>query len=556
MIATILSLLAVVLAYLIGAIPFGLLIARAVSGIDIRTVGSGNIGATNVGRTLGLRWFAVVFVFDFAKGYLPTIFLPRLLNTVGYPGPPWLAVVIALAAIVGHNFPVYLGFKGGKGVATSLGSVFALEPIAGMAAVCGFVFFLLITKFVSMSSILAAIVFAFVYFKQYPTPWDSTHGPMSVATIALLVMMVVRHRANLARIAAGTENKVQFRRNRAPKGSVHIRLLLILTLLATVLFTTLWSMTRRAEVVVGSYRFHEVTRAATGHQRADRLAFAQHGKILAVNCPRYNRVVLYDVTKAGWLNKRHDLGLEGRPVALLATSEHLLVLQRPTLDHRHLGPGWFDTFDFDGNLARPRRYVGYDPDDFATLPGERRLVVLHSGKAEGESNRPSPDLTVLDLDTPSSIDECPRVVFDKPGDDPERIRLAADGRSAVVTFRYLNEVAKLDLSDLASPRTVERVPYNDLIPLAENPERETVALAPGIVLQTLPDGSALRVYGEADGVVPLFGPLKLSNVRPNGMAVSTERGLIAVASKAGSVHLIVAAPVEPAVAVVEGSSFK
>lgn len=554
--ATLLGVIAVLAAYLIGSIPFGLMIARAVAGIDIRAIGSGNTGATNVGRILGMRWFAVVFALDFAKGCLPTLGVPRLLHALGYPSPPWLPVLVGLAAILGHNFPVYLRFKGGKGVATSLGTVMALEPVSAIASAFGFLIFFLVTRFVSLSSILAGVVFAAVYFQWTDTPWDSTHMAMSVATITLLVMLIARHRTNLVRIAAGTEPKVNFRKKRMPRGQVRVLVLIGVFITTTVGVALFWISTRQVEVVIGGYRFQEVARAATGHQRADRIIFAQGGKTLAVNCPRYNRVVIYEVAPSGKLTMRHDFAVDGRPVSILATQQHLLVLQRPTLDQRHLGPGWFDTFDFEGKPVGTRRSVGYDPDDFAILPDQRHLVLLQSGRAEGEANRPAPDLAMLDLDDPKAIEDCPHVVFAEPGDDPERIRLSADGRSAVVTFRYLNQVAKLDMTNLAKPQVIERITFDDMSPLAENPERETLTLAPGIVLQTLPDHSALRVFGEADGVIPLFGPLRLANVRPNGMAVSAERGLIAVASKAGSVHLIAAVPLLPSVALAEESSLR
>ena len=553
MIASVLCVVAVVVAYLLGSIPFGLLLGRAVAGIDIRAVGSGNIGATNVGRTLGFRWFAVVFALDFAKGLLPTLVLPWLLEKLGHPGPSWLAVVVALASILGHNFPVYLRFKGGKGVATSLGAVVALDPIAGLVAAIGFVVFLLLTKYVSMSSVLGGVVFAVVYFEKTANPWNTTHQAMSTLTIALLIMLGFRHRHNFVRIARGTEPKVLFGKQRPPRGKIHVQLLLVLTSIGSAGLLLAWYVSRTEDVVIGSYRFHEIARAATGHQRADRLTFALEGKILAVNCPRYNRVVIYDVAQAGALLKRKDFALDGRPVAILATSDYLLVLQRPSLDHRHLGPGWFDTFDFNGTLVQPRCFVGYDPDDFALLPGERKLLVLHSGNAEGETNRPDPDLTIVDLQDRQPIADCPHVTFDRSGDDPDRIRLADDGRSAVVTFRHADELATLDLTNLSRPSLVARAHFNDRTPLAENPERETRQLAPGIVLQTLPDDSGMRVYGTAEGVVPLFGPLKLSNVRPNGLAVSPERNLIAIAGKAGSVHLIAATPLAPTGEITTGS---
>src|SRR3954468_15758840 len=110
--------LAVVVAYLIGAIPFAYLVVYWAKGIDIRTVGSGNVGATNVGRVLGFRYFLLVFALDVLKGLLPTLGIPRAVAAEGF-GVPALPVLVALATILGHNFPIYLKFRGGKGVATS-----------------------------------------------------------------------------------------------------------------------------------------------------------------------------------------------------------------------------------------------------------------------------------------------------------------------------------------------------------------------------------------------------------------------------------------------------
>src|SRR5262245_21891584 len=120
-----LSILAVALAYLIGAVPTAYLLVRAVKGIDIRTLGSGNVGATNAGRVLGRWGFVTVFFVDLFKGMLPTLLLPLAVRSIGGDAVVGLPVYVAVAAILGHNFPVYLGFKGGKGVATSLGAVLA-----------------------------------------------------------------------------------------------------------------------------------------------------------------------------------------------------------------------------------------------------------------------------------------------------------------------------------------------------------------------------------------------------------------------------------------------
>ena len=159
-----LSVLAVAAAYLVGSIPFGYLIAYAVRGIDIRTVGSGNLGATNVGRTLGFRYFLLTLLLDLLKGYLPTIGFPWLLRWLTGSCPVDLPVLLASAAILGHTFPIYLGFKGGKGVATSLGGVLALDPVSCGIAAFAFGIFLLLCRYVSLSSLLAGVVFAAAHF--------------------------------------------------------------------------------------------------------------------------------------------------------------------------------------------------------------------------------------------------------------------------------------------------------------------------------------------------------------------------------------------------------
>ena len=201
--------LAVPAAYLIGAIPFGYLTAKRFRGIDIRTVGSGNIGATNVGRVLGFRFFLLVFGFDMAKGLLPTLGFPNVFTLLtAQPTPPDLRVLVALATILGHNFPVYLKFKGGKGVATSLGAVLALDPLAGFSSALGFGGALAICRYVSLSSIIGGLIFCLVHFARVAEPWSRGERAMSVITVGLVVLLVVRHRKNFARIMNGSEPKV------------------------------------------------------------------------------------------------------------------------------------------------------------------------------------------------------------------------------------------------------------------------------------------------------------------------------------------------------------
>jgi glycerol-3-phosphate acyltransferase PlsY len=211
------SILAVAAGYLLGAVPFAYLIVRARKGLDIRTVGSGNVGATNAGRVLGFRYFLLIFALDVLKGLLPTLLLPRLAAAISSGAvSPALPVFVALATILGHNFPIYLGFKGGKGVATSLGAMFALDPAASASAAVMFLFSLQVTRYVSMSSVLGAIAFGGVHFLQVEHPFEPAQWPMTAVTILLVVMLVYRHRANLVRIGKGTEPTVNLSRRRRP----------------------------------------------------------------------------------------------------------------------------------------------------------------------------------------------------------------------------------------------------------------------------------------------------------------------------------------------------
>ncbi len=305
----------IVAAYLIGAIPFGFLVAKYIKGIDVRTLGSGNIGATNVGRILGFRFFLLVFAFDLAKGLLPTWGFARL----GAPGVP-----IALATILGHTFPVYLKFKGGKGVATSLGALLALDPVAAVASAVGFVIFLAVSRYVSLSSILGGLVFFFAHFARVEKPWAPEERAMSLLTIALLILLLVRHRKNFVRIGAGTEPKVPLGRKPKPAGFLSARGVVVLAVLAAGVLGA-GAVARRGSkketLQLGGYTLTEVARAATGHQRAERVAFADDGNTLAVTCPRYDRLVLYRVTPENTLESTNDIDLGGQPVAVCAASE-------------------------------------------------------------------------------------------------------------------------------------------------------------------------------------------------------------------------------------------
>lgn len=202
-------------AYLLGSVPFGLLIAR-LHGIDLRCVGSGNIGATNVVRALGRKWGTFCFLLDVGKGLVPMLIPPHLGLIQSPPSPlqlfGWLAV--GTAAILGHIFPIYLKFKGGKGVATSLGVVLGLWPyltICGLAALLIWLGAAFLWRYVSLASILAAAVFPLLLLAAIIFREDWTFQalwPLFLVALPMPALVIGRHRANIRRIRAGTESRI------------------------------------------------------------------------------------------------------------------------------------------------------------------------------------------------------------------------------------------------------------------------------------------------------------------------------------------------------------
>ena len=204
--------LAAIGAYLLGSIPFGLLIAKA-HGKDLRTIGSGNIGATNVSRALGRKWAYVCFLLDVLKGMVPMLAIMFITKPQGIVMLLlWLAV--GCAAISGHIFPIYVRFKGGKGVATSFGVALGLWPyytICASFAIAIWVVVVLIWRYVSLASISASIAFPLVLILSIilKADWDfGTLWPLLTAAVAIPVMVIIRHRENIKRLLAGTESKI------------------------------------------------------------------------------------------------------------------------------------------------------------------------------------------------------------------------------------------------------------------------------------------------------------------------------------------------------------
>ena len=194
--------------YVLGSIPFGLLLAKLFGGRDVREHGSGNIGATNVSRVAGPLAGIWTLLFDAGKGYLAVWLASRTSEQNAT-----VMVLAGLAALLGHCFPVWLGFKGGKGVATGFGVFIALSPLAAVSAVAVFLVVFVFWRYVSLASLAAtAAMPLLVYFL-----WAPRHAPpLSVVfgTLAAAALIFVKHDANLQRLSNGTEPRFSFRRSK------------------------------------------------------------------------------------------------------------------------------------------------------------------------------------------------------------------------------------------------------------------------------------------------------------------------------------------------------
>lgn len=197
-----LKLILPIVSFLLGAIPFGYLVSRFVKGIDIRKHGSGNVGATNVFRVVGKSWGILVFALDFLKGFI-VLFLTYQSGGFG----PYFLILIGILAILGHNWTPFLRFKGGKGVATSLGVLFALSfsfsslKIILLAALLVWIIVFLLSRIVSAASLLASFVFLIL------SLFLSEMIQVKILAVLLFLFIVIRHKSNIERILKGKENK-------------------------------------------------------------------------------------------------------------------------------------------------------------------------------------------------------------------------------------------------------------------------------------------------------------------------------------------------------------
>ncbi|MFT5733382.1 MAG: glycerol-3-phosphate acyltransferase PlsY [Planctomycetota bacterium] len=196
-------LLALFASYLLGSVPFGLVMARLIKGVDLRKVGSGNIGATNAMRVLGKPLGLVAFLLDFGKGLLPTLFFAGYAADLNVSTPLLAESACGIAAVVGHCFPLYLRFRGGKGVATGCGAIVGIAPFVFVTSGLVWIATLLLGRMVSLASIAMGCAFPLAAL------WLVPDTPAFAGACGLLTLLVlIRHRANIARIRAGTEPRI------------------------------------------------------------------------------------------------------------------------------------------------------------------------------------------------------------------------------------------------------------------------------------------------------------------------------------------------------------
>jgi len=195
-------------AYLLGSIPFGLLLTKAFGRGDVRKVGSGNIGATNVARAAGMAAGVLTLLLDVAKGTGAVLLAERLSND----SATWM-MIAGLAALIGHCFPVWLKFRGGKGVATAAGIFLVLSPLACLGAVTLFILVVIFWRYVSLGSVSAAAAMPLlIYFL-----WAPHHAPplaITFGAVAAALLIIYKHRGNLQRLVEGGEPKFSFSKNK------------------------------------------------------------------------------------------------------------------------------------------------------------------------------------------------------------------------------------------------------------------------------------------------------------------------------------------------------
>ena len=197
------------IAYVSGSLPWGLWVGRVARGVDVRTLGSANLGATNVYRTLGPALGILTLLLDIAKGALPVWLLPQAGFAAAFPGgPEWCRIAVGFAAVAGHVWTFLGGFRGGKGVATTAGVLLALAPAAFGVFALVFVMVVALTRYISLGSMLGAAAFAATL---AVVTRDGVRSPTFLLGALLALLVVLRHRDNLRRLLRGEERRFSFK---------------------------------------------------------------------------------------------------------------------------------------------------------------------------------------------------------------------------------------------------------------------------------------------------------------------------------------------------------
>ncbi len=207
---------AALIGYLSGSVPIGLLVARWVAGVDLRQYASGNIGATNVARVCGWKWGVAVLTMDALKGAIPTLAVPvlaaQLMPTADLFARADLPVIVGLSAILGHMFPVWLRFKGGKGGATGLGVGAVLAPKAVLVAAACYIIMVALTRYSSLGTLTGTAAYLVSYLLLTPAPLAREHRTVTGFLFLAAVLIAYKHRHNVRRLLAGTEHRLDFGR--------------------------------------------------------------------------------------------------------------------------------------------------------------------------------------------------------------------------------------------------------------------------------------------------------------------------------------------------------
>lgn len=195
--------LTILIAYLMGSIAFSVWVGQIFYGIDVREYGSGNAGATNTIRVLGLKAGIPVLLLDVLKGFF-AVYLVHVIP--GVPNSTDVKIILGIASVLGHIFPVYVGFRGGKGIATLLGVVIAIHPYAALLSIATFAVVFIITRYVSLSSMLASLAFPFWIIFKY----KETELSMIIFSVAVAILVLITHQKNIERLINKEESRISF----------------------------------------------------------------------------------------------------------------------------------------------------------------------------------------------------------------------------------------------------------------------------------------------------------------------------------------------------------